>query len=60
MIEYALVAGKNFFSTIEPSLIPLADMYARFGLHLSPFESGFVTMILLATVIGVFIMIVTR
>ncbi len=60
MIEYALVAGKSFFTILEPSLIPLAGFYAKFGLHLSPFESGFVTLILLAVTVGVFVMIVSR
>ncbi|MBU8910375.1 MAG: hypothetical protein KOO65_03815 [Desulfobacterales bacterium] len=52
MIEYAIVSGKNFLTLIEPSLMPLQELYAKIGLNLSVVEAGVVSLILIAVIIG--------
>ncbi|MEN8210493.1 MAG: hypothetical protein ABFR31_02155, partial [Thermodesulfobacteriota bacterium] len=62
--EYAIVSGKNFFngflSAVEPTINPLRGLFAKIGLNLSVAETGVVSLIIIAAVVGSLIMLLTK
>ena len=64
MVEYAIVSGKNFFwgflNTIEPSINPIREFFAKIGLNLSVGETCFAIFMIMAVVIGSLIVLMTK